>query len=228
MKDNLYTAESNLTYINPKDSELYEPPPKKVDLPKSDSSREIIKPVNIQESADTIRANIKDSMKKNEDNLKDIIIKIHLIKTVIYAKEDSLNNKKKELDTVLSNQQVATENNDFDEAQELENHATCIKDFIRDLKKVLQENEKEMVTLREQELACIKQRIKVFEEAQATLKKLKNRQDEDLENFVNNNIYRHKNDKIKIKKMNEKLEILKQNLETKKSVFLHVNFLAYR
>jgi len=213
LKDNLYSE--NIGYMNQKEDQ------KGFKNNHSDNNIKISIaekiPINIKETAETIRANIKESKKKNEDFLKEILIKIHLIKTVIYNKEDILKSKNQELETVLNNQVIATENNDFDEAQELENYATKIKDVIKDLKRILSENEREMVLLREQEILCIKQRIKVYEDSQNILQNLKQSQESELDHFVNTNISKHKNDKIKIKKMNEKLEILKSNLETKKS-----------
>jgi len=217
LKDNLYTTE-NSTFINnpkiktqtqPSSEERFQPPAEK-----ADSNSEI----NIRETAETLHANIEQSKRKNEDFLKEILIQMHLIKTVIYSKENNLNSKMKDLERVINKQNIATENNDFDLAQELENQATNIKDSIKDLKRILMENEKEMVLLREQEILCIKQRIKVYEDSKNILTQIKKNQEHELDNFVSTNVNKHKNDKLKIKKMNEKLEILKSNLETKKSV----------
>jgi len=78
-----------------------------------------------------------------------------------------------EIESIQTKENVAIENNDFDEAQRLENLMDNKKDQLKNIKNTIKGDNDEMVKYREQELLLINTKIRNSEEVITNLGKLK-------------------------------------------------------
>jgi hypothetical protein len=120
------------------------------------------------------------------------------------------------LEELALKEEEAINKNDFEEAQVIENKISDIKSEIKEINKETSDTEKAMIKLREEELVQIKNKSKILEETYNAFNKIKKSGEYELEKFRNTEVSKHKNDNIKIKKLKEKLDFLKSNLDSDK------------
>jgi hypothetical protein len=154
---------------------------------------------------------------KSEENFKELIFKIHQLKSKLLSKEKELSSLYKELDFLAQQEEEAINNNNFDEAQHIEETISENKEKIVKINSAISHLKSEMITYREQELLIIRNKWKILEETCNSFTKLKSQEEYQLETFTNTDINKHKNENIKIKKLKEKLDFLKNNLDSDKS-----------
>jgi hypothetical protein len=169
-----------------------------------------------------IKSKCEADLQKNEDSFENLIVRIHNQKLKLRAKEVLKEELTTELEQCILKEEEAIQNNDFDAAQEIENHICELRDRIESVAAQVTDLGREMSSLRDNELLLIRNKTKVVDESMNAFNKLKSNQEYELETFQNNDINKHKNDNIKIKKLKEKLEILNNNLENEKSVSVNV------
>lgn len=153
---------------------------------------------------------------KSEENFKDLVFKIHLLKSKLLSKEKELSSLFKELEFLAQQEEEAINNNNFDDAQHIEETISENKEKISKINLNISSLKSEMITYREQELLIIRNKWKILEETCNSLTKLKSQEEYQLETFTNTDISKHKNENIKIKKLKEKLDFLKNNLDSDK------------
>jgi chromosome segregation ATPase len=149
--------------------------------------------------------------------MKDLFIKFHNLKKIRILKEKEKINLKIELEHLTYLENLAIESNDFDEAQAIENKIIELKDRLHKIDEDKDSYNNELLELRNEELKILKNKENLLEETSNKLLKLKSKQQKEIDNFTNNELSKHKNDNIKIKKLVEKLQFLKTDLEEKKS-----------
>jgi hypothetical protein len=154
---------------------------------------------------------------KSEENFKELIFKIHQLKSKLLSKEKELSSLYKELEFLAQQEEEAINNNNFDEAQHIEETISENKEKIVKINSAISHLKSEMITYREQELLIIRNKWKILEETCNSFTKLKSQEEYQLETFTNTDINKHKNENIKIKKLKEKLDFLKNNLDSDKS-----------
>jgi hypothetical protein len=88
-------------------------------------------------------------------------------------KENQLVLLNEEIEAIQTKENIAIENNDFDEAQRLENLMDNKKDQLKNIKSLIKGENDEMVNYREQELFLINTKIRNSEEVITNLGKLK-------------------------------------------------------
>ncbi len=154
---------------------------------------------------------------KGNEIVRDLYIKFHTLKKIRYFKEKEKIELIKELEQLTNLENQAIENNDFDEAQLIENKIIEIKNKLDKIDNDKESFNNELLDLRNEELKILKNKEKLLEETSKKLVKLKGKQEKEIENFNNNELAKHKNDNIKIKKLVEKLQFLQTDLEEKKS-----------
>jgi hypothetical protein len=150
--------------------------------------------------------------------MKLLIIKIKNLRTKISDQENDLNFLYTEINKLTIKENEAIDNNDFDEAHNIEIILCDKRNQAIDMKKLIEESQKEMILFREEELIIIKNKQRILEEGQQNFKIIKLSQENELENFQNDELNTHKNDNIKIIKLKKKLDIIKNNLDTDKTV----------
>jgi hypothetical protein len=174
-------------------------------------------PTNLN-NPEKIKSKCEADLQKNEESFENLVVKIHTLKLKLKAKEILKEELNSELEQNIQKEEEAIQNNDFDTAQDIENNVCELRDRIEAIALQITELNKDMTGLRDNELLLIRNKTKVIEESMNAFNKLKSNQEYELETFQNNDINKHKNDHIKIKKLKEKLEILHTNLENEKSV----------
>jgi len=141
---------------------------------------------------------------------------MHLLKVENNIKEQEFATLNEKLQEIINKEEEAINNNDFDEAQVIENKVSEIRELIQENKASIEDIQKQMIDLREQEIQLIKKKAKILEESFNVFNKIKKSGEYELETFKNTEISRNKNDSIKIKKLKEKLDFLNSNLESDK------------
>lgn len=189
----------------------------KKDRKESINTKDYSAKLNTVVSPRSIKAKCFEDIAKAEDSLKALIINIHHLKKLKAIKEKDLENYNKDLEHLYNHENEAIENNDFEEAQVIDDKINEIKEKVKRIEEQIEINDKEMMQLREQDLLISRNRLKSLEDANSQISKLKASKECELEAFNNNDLNRHKNEKIKIKKMREKLDIIKSNLDSEKS-----------
>lgn len=154
---------------------------------------------------------------QGNEYIKDLYIKFHNLKKRKHFKEIEKMNLKKELEKLLILEDQAINKNDFDEAQNIENKIIEIKKFLAELASQGDDFNVEIINLREEELQAISNKSEILEGTCMKLLTLKAKIEKDIDIFNNSQLAKHKNDNIKIKKLAEKLQFLKTDIEEKKA-----------
>jgi hypothetical protein len=158
-----------------------------------------------------------EDIAKSEESYKDIILNFYNVKVKLRTKEEELKKIHKESESLYEREEEAIANNEFDEAQSIENLITANKRRVEGIQATIKKYKEEMNTYREHELLNQRKRLKILDETLTSFKKMKSQQDYELESFQNTDLNKHKNDNIKIKKLKEKLDFLKTNLDSDKN-----------
>ncbi len=154
---------------------------------------------------------------KGNEIIKDLFIKFHYLKKSRIFKEKEKIALKNQLDNFTNLENQAIERNDFDEAQAIENKIIDLKTLLVKIDNDKDSFNNKLFELRNEELKILQNKEKLLEETSKKLSKLKFKQQKEIDNFTNNELSKHKNDNIKIKKLLEKLQFLRTDLEEKKS-----------
>jgi hypothetical protein len=165
-----------------------------------------------------IKAKLESDILKNEELFENLIVKMHSLKVKLSQKETEKAELISEKTDYTHREEEAIANNDFEEAEAIENYISELNSKIDKITSDIENFNKDMVSLRDNELLIIRSRMKVIDESMAAFGKLKTSQEYEFETFQNNDINKHKNDNIRIKKLKEKLEILQSSLENDKAV----------
>lgn len=122
---------------------------------------------------ESLKNKCKEDLNRSEESLKDLYIRMHRLKKRLIDKEKQLVVLNEEIEALQIKENIAIENNDFDEAQRLENSMDNKKDQLKNIKNLIKGENEEMIKYREQELFLINSKIRNSEEVITNLGKLK-------------------------------------------------------
>ena len=115
----------------------------------------------------------KEEFNRCEENLKDLYQKMHRLKKRGFEKESKLRSLNNDMEAMQIKENIAIENNDFDEAQRIENVLEGVKDELKTIKNLIKDDNDEMVRFREQEIFLINMKIRNSEDVITNLGKIK-------------------------------------------------------
>jgi hypothetical protein len=165
-----------------------------------------------------VKARVASEIEKNQESFNMLVKKIRNLRVRLANQENELRKPTLEIEELLKKENEAIQINDFDEAQNIEVKLEECRKHVEKINLMIEESKKEMQKLREQELNLLKTKQKLVAEASESYKKAKQGSEMELETFQNNDINKHRNDKIKINKLKEKLDFLKNNLDVDRTV----------
>lgn len=165
-----------------------------------------------------MKVRVVAEIEKNQDNFNLLIKKTRNLRIRLQNQENELLKPSLEIEELIKKENEAIQLNDFDEAQNIEVKLEDCRKQVEKINSLVEESRKEMTKLREQELDLLNSKQRLLSEAADSYSKAKQVCEIEMESYLNNDVNKHKNENIKIKKFREKLDFLKSNLDSDKTV----------
>ncbi len=164
---------------------------------------------------------IKSKFNNKNNNFKNDYIKyineLHLKKLSLQSKENDLSLLNIQKENLIKEEQKAIDDNDYDKADNIENRIKDIKNKANEILLKIEEETHSLMSIKKKEIELNNNLLSDVNDVTTGYDKLKNKLEEKIDNFTNNELAKHEGENIRLEKLNEKLEFLKTNLEQDKS-----------
>ena len=162
----------------------------------------------------------KFNIKKNgfiNDYIK-YINELHSKKLALQNKESDLSLLNVQKENLMKEEQKAIDDNDYEKADNIENKIKEIKNKASETLLKIEEETHSLMSIKKKEIEINNSLLLDINEVTTGYNILKNKMEEKIEKFTNNELAKHEGENIRLEKLNEKLQFLKNNLEQDKNI----------
>jgi len=162
----------------------------------------------------------KFNIKKNgfiNDYIK-YINELHAKKLALQNKESDLSLLNIQKENLMKEEQKAIDDNDYEKADNIENKIKEIKNKASEILSKIEEDTHSLLNIKKKEIEINNSLLLDINEVTTGYNILKNKMEEKIEKFTNNELAKHEGENIRLEKLNEKLQFLKNNLEQEKNI----------
>ena len=164
--------------------------------------------------------NLKYNLRKNEfiNEYIKYINELHSKKIALQKKELDLSLLNIQKDNLMKEEQKAIDDNDYEKAESIENTIKDLKNKANILLGKIEEDTHNIMNIKHKELEINDNLLSGINELSNGYNFLKKNLEKKIENFTNNELVKHQGENIRLEKLKEKLEFLKNNLEQEKGI----------
>jgi hypothetical protein len=143
---------------------------------------------------------------------------LHSKKLALQNKESDLSSLNIQKENLMKEQQKAIDDNDYEKADNIENKIKEIKNKASEILSKIEEDTHSLMNIKKKEIDLNNSLLLDINEVTTGYNILKNKMEEKIEKFTNNELAKHEGENIRLEKLNEKLQFLKNNLEQEKNI----------
>ena len=118
---------------------------------------------------------------------------------------------------MIKEEQKAIDDNDYEKADNIENKIKELKNNANEILSKIEEETHSLMNIKKKEIEINNNLLSDVNDVTTGYNTLKNKLEEKIDNFTNNELAKHEGENIRLEKLNEKLEFLKTNLEQEKA-----------